>query len=61
MVMTIAPMKMRVYAEYLPPTIKTNEAMVTRYEHALKVLRAGQVNTIDLITPFLNPANRKGA
>ena len=60
MAMTIAPMKMRVYAEYLPPTIKTNEAMVTRYEHAIKVLRASQVNTIDLLTPFLNPANKKG-
>ena len=54
-----APIKMRVYPEFLPPTVKQSSQMMEEYNRMLQVLRAGQVNAIDLSSPMMNAANKK--
>lgn len=54
MAVTLVPLKMRIYSEHLPDNIKINDYMRGNYERMSKVLRAAQVNVIDLNTVFLN-------
>ena len=61
MLLVLPPLKMRIYSEFLPPTVKINQTMMDQADHALKILRANQVNVVDLNTPFSNNLNRNGA
>ena len=58
MAVTLVPLKMRIYSEYLPDNIKVNDYMAGNYERMSKALRAAQVNVIDLNTVFLNSPKR---
>ena len=58
MVVTMVPLKMRIYSEFLPDNIKVNAYMAGNYDRMSKVLRAAQVNFIDLNTPFLASEKR---
>ena len=58
MAVTLVPLKMRIYAEYLPDNIKVNDYMQGNYERMSKVLQAAQVNVINLNTAFLNSPQR---
>lgn len=60
MVMILVPMKMRVYSEFLPPTVRTNPHMMEQYDRTLKVFRTNQIHAIDLNTPFLDKNKRTG-
>ena len=54
MVVTMPPLKVRLYAEYLPDNIKLNDYTVGNYASMSKALQAAGVTVIDLNTPFLN-------
>ncbi len=58
MVVTMVPVKVRLYAEYLPDNIKLNDYMAGNYERMSKALQAAGVTVIDLNTPFLNSPMR---
>jgi alginate O-acetyltransferase complex protein AlgJ len=58
MAVTLVPLKMRIYSEYLPDNIKVNDYMASNYERMSKVLRTAQVNVIDLNTAFMNSPKR---
>lgn len=58
LVVTIVPLKMRVYAEQLPDSIKLNDYMASNYERINKSLLAAGVTAIDLNQPFLNSPKR---
>lgn len=58
MAVAMVPLKMRIYAEYLPDTVKVNSYMASNYERMSKILKSAQVNTIDLNTPFLTSPKR---
>jgi alginate O-acetyltransferase complex protein AlgJ len=58
MAVTLVPLKMRIYSEYLPDNVKVNAYMAGNYERMNKVLQAAQVNVIDLNTVFLNSPKR---
>ena len=55
---TFVPLKMRIYSEQLPETIKVNSYMAGNYERMGKALKASQVNFIDMNTAFLNSPKR---
>jgi len=54
MVVTMVPVKVRLYAEFLPDNIKLNDYMAGNYDSMSKSLQAAGVTVIDLNTPFLN-------
>jgi alginate O-acetyltransferase complex protein AlgJ len=54
MAVTMVPVKMRLYAEYLPDNIKLNDYMLSNYERMSKALQGAGVTVIDLNTPFLS-------
>jgi hypothetical protein len=56
---TLVPVKMRIYAAYLPPGFRLTPYVDARYERLAKGLRAQGVHFIDLNAPFL--AKRDGA
>jgi alginate O-acetyltransferase complex protein AlgJ len=58
MVVTMVPAKVRLYAEYLPDSIKLNDYMAGNYESMSKSLEAAGVTVIDLNTPFMKSALR---
>lgn len=59
MAVTMVPVKMRLYAEYLPDDVKLNDYTVANYERMSKALQAAGVTVIDLNTPFLNSPMRR--
>lgn len=60
LVMVFPPLKMRVYSEFLPPSVKMNSGMMDQPDRALKALRANQVYVADINTPFMKDVNRNG-
>jgi alginate O-acetyltransferase complex protein AlgJ len=56
---TMVPLKMRIYSEYLPDSVNLSDFMATNYEQIGKALQAGGVTFIDLNTPFLSSPKRK--
>lgn len=58
MAVTMVPLKMRIYSEYLPDDVKLNPYMEGNYDRMTKALRAAKVNMIDLNTPFLSSPKR---
>ena len=57
--MTVVPLKMRIYSEYLPDNIKLTDYMAGHYEQISKALQAAGVTLIDLNTPFMSSPKRK--
>jgi len=58
MAFAMAPLKARIYAEYLPGDVKINPYMAGNYDRMEQALRAAQVNVVDLNGPFLNSPQR---
>ncbi len=58
LVVTMVPIKMRLYAAHLPETIKLNDYMLSNYDRMSNALRAFGVSTVDLNTAFLNSPMR---
>ncbi len=58
LVVSMVPLKMRVYAEHLPDTIKISEYMRDSYTRMAGVLAAEQVHVVDLNTAFLTSPKR---
>jgi len=56
--LTMVPLKMRIYSEYLPDSIKLTDYMAGNYEQIGKALQAVGVTVIDLNTPFLSSSKR---
>ena len=56
--MTMVPLKMRIYSENLPDSIKLTDYMSGSYEQIDKSLTAVGVTLINLNTPFLNSPKR---
>jgi len=54
MAMMMVPLKMRIYSEYLPDSLKLTDYMADRHEKMSKSLQAAGVTVIDLNTPFLS-------
>jgi alginate O-acetyltransferase complex protein AlgJ len=49
----VVPIKMRIYAEFLPDQVKLTPYMAANYERASKVLRAKGVNVVDVNTAMM--------
>lgn len=58
MAVTMVPLKMRIYSEYLPDDVKMNPYMEGSYDRMTKALRAAKVNMIDMNSPFLTSTKR---
>lgn len=58
MAMTMVPIKMRIYAEFLPPDIKPKDDMLNNYARMGKLLQNAGVNFIDMNTAFMNSPMR---
>ena len=58
MAVTMVPLKMRIYAEHLPDSIKLNDYVAGNYENMRKSLEAAGVTVVDLNAPFLSSAKR---
>ena len=58
MAVMVVPVKVRLYAEYLPDNIKLNDYTADHYASMSKALQAAGVTVIDLNTPFLNSPMR---
>lgn len=58
LVVVMVPLKMRIYAEYLPDDIKINDYMAGNYDRMIRALQAATVNTVDLNTAFVNSPKR---
>lgn len=58
MAFVMVPLKVRIYSEYLPEDAKINPYMAENYDFMARTLRAGQVNVIDLNTPFMTSPKR---
>lgn len=54
----MVPLKMRLYAQYLPDDVKVTSYMEGNYERMSKTLRAAGVNVLDLNTAFMNSPKR---
>ena len=54
----MVPLKMRIYAEYLPDDFRMNDYMASNNERMTKALRNGGVHVLDIHTGFLNNAKR---
>lgn len=55
---TMVPLKMRIYSEYLPDSVKFNDYMAGNYDQISKALQTAGVAFIDLNTPFMNSPKR---
>ena len=55
---TVVPLKMRIYSENLPDSVKLTDYMAGYYEQIGKALNGVGVTLIDLNTPFLSNAKR---
>lgn len=53
MVVTIVPLKVRLYAEHLPASLKLTDYMASNYDNMSKALQGAGVTVIDLNTPLL--------
>lgn len=58
MAVTMVPLKMRIYAEHLPDSIKLSDYVAGNYDSMRKSLEAAGVTVIDLNTPFLSSPKR---
>jgi len=58
LVVTLVPLKMRVYSEHLPDSIKLSEYMIGSYARMSGVLASAQVHLADLNTVFLASQSR---
>lgn len=58
LVVAMVPIKMRVYAEYLPDDRKLNGYMTEHYERVLTAIRSGNVAASDLNSAFVSYAKR---
>jgi alginate O-acetyltransferase complex protein AlgJ len=58
MAVIMVPLKMRIYSEYLPESLKLDDYMEGSYDRMIKVLKAGGVNTVDLNTAFMIASRR---
>ena len=56
--LTMVPLKMRIYSEYLPDSIKLTDYMAGNYDQIGKALQAAGVTMIDLNTPFMSSSKR---
>lgn len=56
--LTMVPLKMRIYSEHLPDSVKLTDYMAGNYEQIGKALQAVGVPLIDLNTPFLSSPKR---
>ena len=56
--LTMVPLKMRLYSEYLPDSVKLTDYMAGNYEQISKALQAVGVTVIDLNTPFMSSPKR---
>jgi alginate O-acetyltransferase complex protein AlgJ len=56
--LTMVPLKMRIYSEYLPDSVKFTDYMAGNYEQISKALQAAGVTLIDLNTPFMSSPKR---
>lgn len=54
----MAPLKMRIYAEHLPDTLKLNDYMKGNYDRMQQLLSSNKVNVVDVNTAFLNSPKR---
>lgn len=59
LLVTMVPIKIRIYSEYLPDEVKIDEYMAGHYKQLLGALNSGGVSTVDLNTAFMNDAHRK--
>lgn len=57
---TMVPIKMRVYSEFLPNDTKLNEYTTTNYDRMLGNLKAQSINAADLNSAFLASGSRTG-
>lgn len=55
---TLVPLKMRIYSEFLPESVTVNAYMAGNYARIGKALRDAQVNLIDLNTAFMSSPKR---
>ena len=53
MIVSMVPIKMRVYAEHLPGDIRLNDYMTNNYSRMLKQLQNAKVNVADLNSAFM--------
>lgn len=56
--LTMVPLKMRLYSEFLPDSAKLTDYMSGNYQQIVKALQAVGVTTIDLNTPFMSSPKR---
>lgn len=60
MAVIMVPLKMRVYSEHLPESVKLNGYMAGNYDRMIKALGVGGVSAIDLNTSFIDSSKRTG-
>lgn len=58
MAVIMVPLKMRIYSEHLPDSIKLDDYMAGSYDRMIKVLKGAGVNTVDLNTPFMKASRQ---
>lgn len=58
MAVTMVPLKMRIYSEFVPDDIKINDTMRGNYERISKQMQAAQLQVLDLNKAFLNSPKR---
>jgi len=58
MALSMWPIKMRIYSEYLPDSVKLTDYMAGNYQQTSKALQAVGVTLIDLNTPFMSSPKR---
>jgi alginate O-acetyltransferase complex protein AlgJ len=58
LVVVMAPLKMRIYAEHLPDDIKLNDYMKGNYDRMQQLLRSNKVNSVDINSAFLTSTKR---
>ncbi|MBC7490651.1 MAG: hypothetical protein H7240_12465 [Glaciimonas sp.] len=56
--LTMVPLKMRIYSEHLPDSVKFTDYMAGNYDQIGKALQAAGVTVIDLNTPFMSSPKR---
>jgi alginate O-acetyltransferase complex protein AlgJ len=56
--LTMVPLKMRIYSEHLPDSVKFTDYMAGNYDQIGKALQAAGVTMIDLNTPFMSSPKR---
>jgi alginate O-acetyltransferase complex protein AlgJ len=58
MAVIMVPLKIRIYSEHLPESLKLDDYMESSYDRMIKVLKAGGVDTVDLNTSFMSASRR---